>query len=858
MALRLPTNSKEAVLLIEKKNYIDKSDILKQNSEWIMGMDLDSGNHVSFYSGIPFNFYIKKGTNKKLYVSLTGGAGGSSRESGPFYSRWTYFNEENTILCIDDPMVHIYKLHHGWFYGDAELDFTKLVSNLICDIADSLSINYSEIVFFSSSSGATASISAACHIRNHCSVIAINPQLNLKKDNFTKYVSEKVGFDILTDINRSDIIGKIIQTPDVNFLLIENVASQEDYENHYLDLCTRSNIEPTYGITTWNHIIIWTYCALDEFPHNAQDWKEFFPFIDHILQNKIKKNTAVIKEKDINELWNSFYKQKMKTTYQLSKIALLGDITDIIKKCENYSQNSFEFAELLCEYFCSPATENIDSAIKYAKMSVHNVQTKKKYIKLCLKRRKDEDYIEINKLIGDYGIKDDVDLLTEICTHLEEDCKKEEMEKILCMISKLDLSSERVVKTIDALRKSANPICHKCAFELCERYANMEGGYTQIRLGYMHSRGEGCTPNSNKAIACMRKAIELGHKWANVELVELLLKTDDNTCWKEAFEICTKNENQFDGIFESRMAEMYHDAKYVEYDLEKSIHILKRLVENGKKKYELQLANYLMESDNTDFHKRGFDIYVSHLDTNGEYVKPRISKCLLEGKGVEKDRARAAYYSRPKTTDISKKIKILGTISKKLDEFEYCIIIDYAENIPSLFFTCLQHNLYIKKTININDNFYWEQNRNTCIITSNDTKKILVNTYHISQGHIFIPEYSELNESGFLNIDPQVLSKKIHLNIEQSNRLAEIIQKNNKSAIIGNITNVPPDEDQVYFGRDLQLINCYNSGKKYTYIDARILFNKKNAYIYYNLKSIVEISFEYFKKINNTGKEIYI
>ena len=127
---------------------------LLSEKEWDCNQKLEDGSYVCTMGGIPFHFSLKISNSKSLFVSLTGGAGGDSRINGPFFSRWSYYVDiDSTVLCVDDPMIWLYGLHHGWFYGTQEISFTKLLSELILLISQKLGIDTKDITFFCSSSG---------------------------------------------------------------------------------------------------------------------------------------------------------------------------------------------------------------------------------------------------------------------------------------------------------------------------------------------------------------------------------------------------------------------------------------------------------------------------------------------------------------------------------------------------------------------------------------------------------------------------------------------------------------------------------------------------------------------------------
>ncbi len=258
--------------------------------EWDGKSPICTGAYVSSFDGIDFHMcFHKSGSgSRRILVSLTPGAYGNGRNEGPRFSRWKYTDEtDSSVLCVDDPMAYLYGIRYGWFGGKAGggtdgSPMWESLGKLILAVCSASGIEEPDIVFYSSSSGGTASILASSAIGIGCTVVAINPQLCLTlSTRYPGYMRKGYLSPLLKD---PDYILDIIKEHKENrYVIMENVASAVDYNRYFIRLCRHLSIDPMYGITHRSNLVTWVYNAPSPEPHKAMDWKTFFPAVEFLV-----------------------------------------------------------------------------------------------------------------------------------------------------------------------------------------------------------------------------------------------------------------------------------------------------------------------------------------------------------------------------------------------------------------------------------------------------------------------------------------------------------------------------------------------------------------------------------------------
>ncbi|MBR4504909.1 MAG: LicD family protein [Candidatus Methanomethylophilaceae archaeon] len=270
---------------------VEEESWIKQYSErpWDGKEPITTGKYFIEYEGIPFHFafYKSKTDDKHLMVSLTGGNYGSTRTEG-MYTRWKYAaRTDYSILCIDDPMVWMYKVRFGWFGGANKKGkpIWTITSELIKKIMAASYSKQPEVIFYSSSSGGTAAILISSVIGFPCSVVAINPQLYLP---FNPMYKKTTGAGILHEelVKQKTVVGIIKNHKENHYIILENLASYNDYVRHHMHLCGELGIKPAYGITrSSDNLISWVYYAASNQTHRAQDFASLYPALEYLTAN---------------------------------------------------------------------------------------------------------------------------------------------------------------------------------------------------------------------------------------------------------------------------------------------------------------------------------------------------------------------------------------------------------------------------------------------------------------------------------------------------------------------------------------------------------------------------------------------
>ena len=138
---------------------------------WNGRKPIGTGAYVAKVDDTEFHFAFRESDSgsRRVMVSLTGGAYGNTRKDGPRFSRWKYSDETDAnVLCVDDPMVFMHGIKYGWFAGGTEeCPMWASLGRLVMKVCAVAGLKNPDIVFFSSSSGGTASLLASSALGFH-------------------------------------------------------------------------------------------------------------------------------------------------------------------------------------------------------------------------------------------------------------------------------------------------------------------------------------------------------------------------------------------------------------------------------------------------------------------------------------------------------------------------------------------------------------------------------------------------------------------------------------------------------------------------------------------------------------------
>lgn len=129
--------------------------------------------------GVTYQVYFPSPNkhNKRLYVSLSGGARGDNSIK---FDRWSWKDDlSGNLICIEDPMYSKFPdIFIGWYFGDKNQSYLEPIARFIKKICQIYHFN--QIVLL----GSSASGFAACYLSQFFSniiVLALNPQVDISK-----------------------------------------------------------------------------------------------------------------------------------------------------------------------------------------------------------------------------------------------------------------------------------------------------------------------------------------------------------------------------------------------------------------------------------------------------------------------------------------------------------------------------------------------------------------------------------------------------------------------------------------------------------------------------------------------------
>jgi len=263
-----------------------------------------------------YECFLNKKISSRLIVMLSAAR---TKPQLPRFQRISYSTITNdNYLFIEDPTYYLNnELKVGWYFGDKDNNFYHYTSQLVRKISKILNIEDKNVIFFGSSCAGTAAIAISEKFSKSSTAISINGQINFEYYHKDITSFEKImNFQIKNDSeNRGDIISKIQKSytgmTDNKIILIENVASRWDRQDHLQYLINKLNIKVKYPITKHENLYIWMYYAKTANSHVAHDDKELFPLIYSIILQISDKdqNLDVINKhcQIINYIWKLHY-----------------------------------------------------------------------------------------------------------------------------------------------------------------------------------------------------------------------------------------------------------------------------------------------------------------------------------------------------------------------------------------------------------------------------------------------------------------------------------------------------------------------------------------------------------------------
>lgn len=138
------------------------------------------------------------------------------------------------------------------------------------------------MVFYSSSSGGTAALSAAA-LMNGSLAIAVNPQIQLTHWIHYPNFHKTLGIDLEeNDRFHRNEISRLIQESSSRFVIVYNVESYVDAEKQIAFLADDMGMKLAYGLSWKENVLLWGYDARGG--HGSQELREFFPYIVFVAQ----------------------------------------------------------------------------------------------------------------------------------------------------------------------------------------------------------------------------------------------------------------------------------------------------------------------------------------------------------------------------------------------------------------------------------------------------------------------------------------------------------------------------------------------------------------------------------------------
>lgn len=242
---------------------------------------IPEGRFSIIVQGIKFDCIYHSKNSTSLYVVLNG----SKTSPPPEFKRWSWHTAFNgDMLNIADPSYLVNEnLDLGWYYGNANINYRDLTAKIIKKVSSILSSK--EIYLYASSGGGAAALHVGGLIENS-TVIAINPQIFLKLYHYAQRFKQVTGIDLAVEDkwHRENGAYYILNSPNTNFLLVQNIASPDDF-SQIRALEKVMNKKFRYGLNRFGNVGIWLYDIASKVPHNAQEDQIIYFAIDKLAKS---------------------------------------------------------------------------------------------------------------------------------------------------------------------------------------------------------------------------------------------------------------------------------------------------------------------------------------------------------------------------------------------------------------------------------------------------------------------------------------------------------------------------------------------------------------------------------------------
>lgn len=294
-------------------------EILSKKKEYKNLIDMEKNLETSTfridYKGYQFEGLFNDTEGDYLYVFFMGARGGAvgRRKEIPRFNRWSYHNlVPFSILCIEDPLYFQYEdLPLAWYYGKKAESCLEVLLDLVKVVCRKKGILEKNVVFFGSSGGGTAALYAAYLLKGAMS-ISINPQIYIQNHPHARYFTQITGIDlhVYDPLYRNDLT-ECVKRSSSKHLVLYDIRSEEDWQQHMGPFCFKLGISPSYGLTVKDNVAFWLYdCKGMPDPHNSMETRSLFCFIDYVArsfhENKINENIKKV-VLFANECWHDYY-----------------------------------------------------------------------------------------------------------------------------------------------------------------------------------------------------------------------------------------------------------------------------------------------------------------------------------------------------------------------------------------------------------------------------------------------------------------------------------------------------------------------------------------------------------------------
>lgn len=224
-------------------------------------------------------FYPAKARGSKLFVLLSG-AIDRGKTMPPVFNRYSWAEKglfPGSVLVISDPSVSLDgRLDLGWYVGDVNGGVSKAVCDIVRLYLRLLNLTVEDVVFWGSSGGGFAAISASIKMPGS-KAVAINAQANILKyevrrsvDNFLDFI----GAPSFEMDNNPEINLLLSDFTAAKILLVQNVFDRHHLECHFSNmLCHLRRCGSIFKV----------YMIVDERGHVGESVDDALSIMDEVL-----------------------------------------------------------------------------------------------------------------------------------------------------------------------------------------------------------------------------------------------------------------------------------------------------------------------------------------------------------------------------------------------------------------------------------------------------------------------------------------------------------------------------------------------------------------------------------------------